>query len=59
MSGEIILIKFKEIIKKINPINFIFLTLAGIINAFGVIVFLSPVKLYDSGIWAHQCLYRR
>lgn len=50
MSGEIILIKFKEIIKKINPLNFIFLTIAGIINAFGVIVFLSPVKLYDSGI---------
>lgn len=44
------MIKFKEIIKKINPINFIFLTIAGIINAFGVIVFLSPVKLYDSGI---------
>lgn len=50
MSGEIILIKFKEIIKKINLLNFIFLTIAGIINAFGVIVFLSPVKLYDSGI---------
>ena len=30
--------------------NFILLTIAGIINAFGVIVFLSPVKLYDSGI---------
>ena len=26
------------------------LTLAGIINAFGVTVFLAPVKLYDSGI---------
>ena len=30
--------------------NFIALTIAGIINAFGVVVFLSPVKLYDSGI---------
>lgn len=30
--------------------NFIFLTLAGIINAFGITVFLAPVKLYDSGI---------
>ncbi len=30
--------------------NFILLTAAGIINAFGVTVFLSPVKLYDSGI---------
>lgn len=26
------------------------LTIAGMINAFGVTVFLSPVKLYDSGI---------
>jgi len=26
------------------------LTVAGIINAFGVTVFLAPVKLYDSGI---------
>ncbi len=30
--------------------NFVFLTLAGLINAFGVTVFLSPVHLYDSGI---------
>lgn len=30
--------------------NLILLTIAGIINAFGVIVFLAPVKLYDSGI---------
>ncbi len=30
--------------------NFLALTLAGIINAVGVVVFLSPVELYDSGI---------
>ncbi len=30
--------------------NFIFLFLAGCINAFGVTVFIAPVKLYDSGI---------
>lgn len=30
--------------------NFIFLTLAGIVNAVGVVMFLAPVKLYDSGI---------
>lgn len=30
--------------------NFIFLLVAGCINAFGVNVFLAPVKLYDSGI---------
>lgn len=30
--------------------NFIILTLAGCINAFGVTVFIAPVNLYDSGI---------
>lgn len=30
--------------------NFIFLLVAGCINAFGVTVFLAPVNLYDSGI---------
>lgn len=30
--------------------NFIMLTVAGIINAIGVTIFLAPVKLYDSGI---------
>lgn len=36
--------------KEIKPINFLFLLIAGIINAFGVTLFLYPVKLYDSGI---------
>lgn len=31
-------------------INFVMLTLAGIINAVGVTLFLAPVKLFDSGI---------
>ncbi len=30
--------------------NFIFLLVAGCVNAFGVTVFLAPVRLYDSGI---------
>ncbi|MGM9641351.1 MAG: YitT family protein [Faecousia sp.] len=30
--------------------NYLMLTLAGMINAFGITVFLAPVKLYDSGI---------
>ncbi len=30
--------------------NLVLLTIAGIINAFGVTVFLAPVMLYDSGI---------
>lgn len=34
---------------KLNPIYFLFLILAGIINAVGVNLFLAPVNLYDSG----------
>lgn len=37
-------------LKKFRIKNFIFLTLAGIINSIGVTVFLYPVNLYDSGI---------
>ena len=44
------LLKFKRALKRLNPRNFLMLTIAGIINAFGVTIFLSPVKLYDSGI---------
>lgn len=36
--------------KEFDPKTFIALTVAGIINAFGVTIFLFPVKLYDSGI---------
>lgn len=36
--------------KKFKFFNFLMLTVAGIINAIGVTMFLSPVKLYDSGI---------
>ena len=37
-------------LKEIRPVYFVFLTVAGIINAIGVTMFLYPVKLYDSGI---------
>lgn len=37
-------------LRELKPVNFIFLLVAGIINAFGVSLFLFPVKLYDSGI---------
>ena len=30
--------------------NFAMLTISGLINAFGVTVFLAPVSLYDGGI---------
>ena len=37
-------------LKGIKVKNLILLTIAGFINAFGITVFLAPVKLYDSGI---------
>ena len=43
----------KPILKRLNelnPVNFLLLTAAGVINAFGVTMFLYPVKLYDSGV---------
>ena len=42
--------KFLEKLKNIKLFNIIMLTIAGAINAFGITVFLNPVKLYDSGI---------
>ena len=41
--------RFKEL-RELKMKNFFVLTLAGIINSFGVSLFLFPVKLYDSGI---------
>lgn len=35
---------------KLKASNLFMLTVAGVINAFGVTVFLAPVRLYDSGI---------
>ena len=35
---------------KLRLTNLLMLTVAGIVNAFGVTVFLMPVNLYDSGI---------
>lgn len=40
----------KKALLNLKITNIIMLTLAGIINAFGVTVFLMPVNLYDSGI---------
>ena len=39
-----------KLLSKISIKNMIMLTVAGIINAIGVTIFLMPVKLYDSGI---------
>lgn len=35
---------------KLKFTNFLMLTVAGIVNAFGITIFLMPVNLYDSGI---------
>lgn len=40
----------KDGIKNLRLTNFLVLTIAGFVNAFGVTVFLAPVRLYDSGI---------
>lgn len=42
--------KWKKQLSKLKLFNFAALTIAGMINAFGVTIFLMPVKLYDSGI---------
>ncbi len=40
----------KKTIQKFRILNFIGLTIAGFINAFGITIFLALVKLYYSGI---------
>ncbi|MCI7692707.1 MAG: YitT family protein [Oscillospiraceae bacterium] len=40
----------KRVLSSLKFKNFALLTLAGVINAFGITIFLSPVNLYDSGI---------
>lgn len=42
--------KLKDTVKSIGIFRFFMLTLAGTVNAFGITLFLIPVKLYDSGI---------
>lgn len=37
-------------LKRLKFNNFLMLLIAGIVNAFGVTVFIAPVMLYDSGI---------
>lgn len=39
-----------KLLKQMHIKNFLMLTLAGAINAFGIVFFLYPVQLYDSGI---------
>ena len=50
MSKARLKISIKNVLKEIRPSNILMILVAGIINAFGVTMFLFPVKLYDSGI---------
>lgn len=43
-------ISLRSTLKEIRLVNILMLFIAGIINSFGVTMFLFPVKLYDSGI---------
>lgn len=49
-EANLTLSKLKTYIQKLSVKNFLLLTVAGIINAIGVTIFISPVNLYDSGI---------
>lgn len=40
----------KKLFKQLSIKNFLALTAAGFVNAFGVTVFLAPISLFDSGI---------
>ena len=40
----------KRVLRTLKWQNFVWLFIAGVINAIGVNLFLAPVKLYDSGI---------
>lgn len=51
--------KWKEITGELSLRNFVMLTIAGFINAFGVTAFLAPVNLYDSGISGTSMLLSR
>ena len=44
------ILNLKRELKEVKFANLFILTIAGIVNAFGVSLFLFPVKLYDSGI---------
>lgn len=45
--------------RKVRVLNFLMLTAAGVINAVGIILFLQPVGLYDSGVSGTAMLLNR
>lgn len=51
--------KVKAVKDKFRLSDFIMLTLAGIINAIGVTVFLAPLRLFDSGLSGTAYLFNQ
>ena len=48
---------FRQVLAILSPLPLGMLTVAGIINAFGVVLFLTPVRIYDSGISGTSMLF--
>lgn len=49
--------KWKSQLKTLRLRNFLLLTLAGVVNAVGVTLFIAPVQLYDSGVSGTSILF--
>ena len=49
----------KKLFRGAKWFHFVLLAVAGLINAFGITVFLSPMRLYDSGISGTAMLLRQ
>ena len=47
----------KAQLKTLKPRKFLLLTLAGMVNAVGVTLFIAPVELYDSGVSGTSILF--
>lgn len=54
---RIILSFVSLLFKCFQPASLLMLTVAGVVNAFGVVLFLSPVALYDSGLSGTSMLF--
>ena len=48
---------FRQVSEILSPLPLTMLTVAGIVNAFGVVLFLTPVMIYDSGISGTSMLF--
>ena len=53
------MVQIKETLSELKLSKFAMLTLAGLINAFGITIFLQPVGLFDSGISGTSMLLAR